>query len=122
MVRIKQELIAKKVTNWQSYFQTEELNILEMAELHELLGRGNKLDDDDYDDDHDDFEQEDPSRPGSEKSPASVGQREDNPHDVSSVQKAPSTPEVAEEITTEQEIIEEQVKENASEGSDIWVF
>lgn len=64
--RIKKELIAKKVSNWQSYFQNEELNILEMAELQEILGRGKEEEEeeDDYvSDDIEIMEEGSPERP-----------------------------------------------------------
>ncbi|KAF4718866.1 hypothetical protein FOZ62_004413 [Perkinsus olseni] len=104
LVKIKKELIAKKVTNWQSYFQTEELNILEMAELRDLLGRskGRECEEEDYDADN--FEEEEThgqsvashegpgDRPVVEEGIPAVGSAADtNSDDISSVHKAPST-------------------------------
>ncbi|KAF4741122.1 hypothetical protein FOZ63_000592 [Perkinsus olseni] len=107
LVKIKKELIAKKVTNWQSYFQTEELNILEMAELRDLLGRskGRECEEEDYD--ADDFEEEEEEeahgqsvtlhggpddRPAAERGAAAPADSADtNSDDISSVHRVPST-------------------------------
>ncbi|EER08910.1 conserved hypothetical protein [Perkinsus marinus ATCC 50983] len=118
LVKIKKELIAKKVSNWQSYFQKEELNILEMAELQEILGRGKEEEEeDDYvSDDTEIMEEASQERPLAQEVPMDEA-REIQREDPSSVEKEVEAPGAVSDggARAAQE-------GDAPEGSDIWLF